>query len=112
VFEYLEASSIDKNGIETICAKVNPYRIDENGLGNGKVIVMVNNYAKGTFEIEENRHVYGWGQFIRSIKKGKEETKTVSEFREWLINNGYSDEDFINAMKATYPDTYEKYYKR
>ncbi|MGN9161244.1 hypothetical protein [Clostridium sulfidigenes] len=111
MFEYIKASNIGKDGIEYIGATVNPYWLDDYGLGNGKLIVLTNNHIKNTYEIEEFRHVHGCPQFVNSIKKGKDEIKTVGEFKMWLINNGYSDEDFIKGIKEVYPDTYEKYYK-
>lgn len=111
MFEYLKASKVGKDGIEHVCASVNPFRIDDSGLGYGKTIVLINNYVKNTYEIQEHKLIHGCGQFVCSIEKGKEETKTVNEFRKWLLDNEYSDEDFINAMKDNYKDAYEKYYK-
>ncbi|GEM_PF-3329307 len=111
MFEYLEASKIGKDGIEYISANVNPYRIDERGLGNGKHIVLLNNHMKNTYAIEEHRHMHGFNYYVRSIESGKDETKTISEFKRWLVDKGYSDANFIDEMKRAYPDTYEKYYK-
>lgn len=111
MFEYLKASSIGKDGIEYITASVSPYKIDKDGMGNGKTISLINNHIKNTYEIHENKHVHGFNYFVRSIEKGKDEIKTVGEFKTWLHNKGYSDENFINEMQRVYPDTYEKYYK-
>lgn len=111
MFEYLKASEVGKDGIEYISANVNPYWFDADGLGNGKSIVMVNNHIKNIYEIEELNHSHGCPQFIRTIEKGKDETKTVGEFKTWILNKGYFDENYIGAMKEVYPDVYEKYYK-
>lgn len=111
MFEYINASTVGKDGIERITAKVNPCRFDNDGLINGKVLLLTNNYIKNNYKIEEFRYVHGCSQFVKSIIKSKDETKTVNEFKTWLLDNEYSDEDFIKEMKRVYPDTYEKYYK-
>lgn len=111
MFEYLKASNIGADGIEYISVSVNPYKLDKDGLGNGKNIVLINNHIKNTYAIEENEHVHGCNYFVCSIEKGTDEVKTIGEFRKWLVDKGYSDENFIGEMKKVYPDVYEKYYK-
>lgn len=111
MFEYLKPSYIGKDGIEYMSATVNPYRFDEDGRGSGKNIVLVNNHIKGTYTIEENKHVNGFNYLVRTIEKGNDETITIDEFKIWLIDKGYSDEEFTDGMKKHYPDAYEKYYK-
>jgi hypothetical protein len=110
MFKYLKMNKINKNGVERVSACVNPFRLDKNGLGYGKKITLTNNYVKNTYEIKECKLVHGCSYFVRTIEKGKEDTKTVHEFKKWLIDNNYSDKDFINAMENVYKDTYEKYY--
>lgn len=111
MFKYLKMNRINKAGTEHISATVDPFRLDENGLGYGKTIVLTNNHDKNTYEIVENRLTHGSSCFVRIIEKGKDETMGTEEFKRWLMDNGYSDEDFINAMKNTYRDAYEKYYR-
>lgn len=110
MFKYLEMSKINKAGTEHVSATVDPFNLDEDGLGYGKTIVLTNNHSKNTYEIKENRLIHGSSSFLRIIEKGKDETMGVEEFKRWLIDNGYSDKEFINAMKSTYRDAYEKYY--
>ena len=55
MFEYINASTVGKDGIERITAKVNPCRFDNDGLINGKVLLLTNNYIKNNYKIEEFR---------------------------------------------------------
>lgn len=110
MFEYLKMNKINKTGVEHVSATVNLFKLDEDGLGHGTTIVLTNNHAKNTYQIDENRLMRGSSSFVRIIERGKDETMGVEEFKKWLINNGYSDREFINVMKGTYRDAYEKYY--
>lgn len=102
MFEYLEMSNISrKTGIESVHAKVDPYGIDEYGLCYGKAIALNNNHIKNTYEIMECRMEHGCNCFVRFIESGKDETKTINEFKKWLIDNDYSDKDLINIIGKT-----------
>lgn len=111
MFKYLKMSKMNEDGTEHVCAKVGPFALDEDGLGQGKIITLTNNHANNTYEIVEGRLVRGRTHFIRVIEKGKEDTKTVDEFKCWLIRNNYCDKDFLREMENSYKESYEKYYK-
>lgn len=94
MFECLEASKIDEDGIERVWATVDPYRTDELELGYGRQILLENNYAKNTYEIQEFKLIRGGNNYAGILEKGKEETKTVDEFKAWLLEKGYKDEEY------------------
>lgn len=92
MFEYLKANRIDGNGVKRVWATVDPFYV--NKFGNGKQICLENNYAKDLYEIQEFNLIHGSNHYVGVLERGKEETKTVNEFKAWLLGNGYTDDDY------------------
>ena len=94
MFDYVKMSSVNEDGIEQ-CFAWGDYTEDIHGMACGVSYVLKNDYKNNSFKIEKIKHIAGYVRDFEVIEKGKEETLTIEEFKNWLvvhkIRDGFSE---------------------
>lgn len=84
-FEYMKLNMWN-TGEEVVTAYAT-FDIDNRGIWVGRKYVLTNNHVKNSWEI----HLWSDNSYIKFIERGKGETLSLSEFKNWLIRKGVQD---------------------
>lgn len=84
-FEYVKLNMWNTG--EEVATAYATFDIDNRGIWVGRKYVLTNNHVKNSWEI----HLWSENSYIKFIERGKEETLSLGEFKEWLSDRNVPD---------------------